>query len=309
MSAAGISIVIPTFNGAGTLPALLDALWSQRTATPLEIIAVDSGSTDGSVDLLRSRVQQIINITPEQFDHGLTRNLGMERASGEFVVLIVQDALPTSEGWLEALTAPLRADPTIAGTFARQLPSPGASALTRHYLARWAASSDTAWTSRIEDRAHYETMTPVERLLFCTFDNVCSCIRRSVWAQQPFRATPIAEDLEWARDVLLAGHALAFVPSAEVHHSHERSARYEFQRTRILHDRLHALFGLRTIPTRSALARAILSSLGVHLRCEWRAPARWPRACALAFAWPLGQYLGARDAVGGGTRRLPPGQV
>jgi hypothetical protein len=69
------------------------------------------------------------------------------------------------------------------------------------------------------------------RLVRCAFDNVCSCIRRTAWTEHPFRAAPIAEDLQWAHDVLLAGYSLAFVPDAVVLHSHDRSPIYEFKRT------------------------------------------------------------------------------
>ena len=89
----------------------------------------------------------------------------------------------------------------------------------------------------------------------------------------------------------MAGHRLAYVPEAAVIHSHERSAWYELLRTATLHRRLYELFRLRTIPTLPLLARAIASSLVVHLRVGGG------RAIALAFAWPLGQYLGALSAV------------
>jgi hypothetical protein len=133
----------------------------------------------------------------------------------------------------------------------------------------------------------------------CTFDNVASCVRLSVWRALPFPATPIAEDVAWARAVLLAGHALAYAPDAVVIHSHDRSARYEFQRTRVLHAQLQTLFGVQTIQTRSQLARAVAQSAFRHVRLESGRPSAWPHAIALAFAAPLGQYLGARDAERG----------
>jgi len=311
MSAPHVSVVVPTYNGAATLPALLDALSAQKTGHPLEIIAVDSGSTDRTLDLLEGRVSTTVRIPPDEFDHGLTRNAGIERAHGDFVVLLVQDALPVSGDWINCLTAPLLADTTLAATFARQEARPDASALTRVQLQRYSATQAVSWTSRLPGgSSELGALSPVERLQRCTFDNVASCIRRSVWLQLPFKATPIAEDLEWARDVLLAGHGIAFVPEAAVVHSHDRSARYEFERTRVLHDRLYRLFGLQTIPSLPALAMAMTTSLGFHLGCEWRSPARWPRATALAAAWPAGQYLGARRArAGHSTIRPKPGRV
>jgi rhamnosyltransferase len=286
-----------------TLPALLDSLARQRTDRPVEIIAVDSASSDGTIDLLRGRVDHLIEIAADAFDHGLTRNLGVERASGDLVVLLVQDALPASDTWLAALTAPLLADDRLAGTFARQLPRPDAGAMTRYYLARYLASSEKARTSEVASRAAFDALDPMARLDLCTFDNVCSCIRRAVWRAHPFRSTPIGEDLEWAKEVLLAGYRLAFVPEAVVIHSHDRSIRYELVRTYSLHRRLYEMFGLRTIPTLSTLVRAVASSLAVHMDCRHdRGPFSYRRAIALAFAWPLGQYFGAFSAI---TRREP----
>ncbi len=57
----------------------------------------------------------------------------------------------------------------------------------------------------------FARLSPLERLALCTFDNVCSCIRRSVWRVHPFPEAPIAEDVEWAREVLVAGYRLAYV--------------------------------------------------------------------------------------------------
>ena len=306
------SVVIPTHNGAATLPALLDALRTQRTTGTLEIIAVDSGSTDGTIELLQPRVDSLIRISPQEFDHGLTRNLGVSRARGELVFLLVQDALPVGHLFLESLAQPLVADARVAGTFARQQPRPEASAITRHYLDNWIASRAEARTSALVDgQAQMDAMTPMARLLFCAFDNVASCIRRSIWEQRPFKPTPIAEDLAWSHDVLLAGYSIAFAPDAVVLHSHDRGAVYEYRRTRVLHEQLFDLFGLQTIPAMPALARAIAASSLSHARLELRSPRQWARALTLAVAWPLGQYVGGRRAArrDGSRTRLPPGTV
>ena len=306
------SVVIPTHNGAATLPALLDALRTQRTTGTLEIIAVDSGSTDGTIELLQPQVHELIRISPQEFDHGLTRNLAVARTRGEFVVLLVQDALPVGNMFLEALVAPLVRDGSVAGSFARQQPRLEASAITRHYLDNWITSSAEARTSALIDgRAQMDAMTPMARLLFCAFDNVASCIRRSVWDQRPFKSTPIAEDLAWSLEVLIAGYSIAFAADAVVIHSHDRGAVYEYRRTRVLHEQLFELFGLRTIPDMPALIRAIATSSLSHARLEMRSPGQWARALTLAVAWPLGQYMGGRRAVHGGHSRagLPPGTV
>jgi rhamnosyltransferase len=295
-----VSIVLPTRNGAATLPAVLDGIGRQRAPFAVEVIAVDSGSTDGSRELLAGRVDRLITIAADAFNHGLTRNLGIEHARGELVILLVQDAIPATDLWLTNLTAPMFADDRLAGVFARQLPRPDASPVSRHYLSRYLASQEAGRTVAVASREEFEVLPPLDKLDRCTFDNVCSCVRRSVWLDRPFAETPIAEDVEWARDVLLSGYHLAYVPDAVVIHSHERSALYEFRRTLALHRRLYELFGVRTVPTLPLLVRAIVSSLSFHRRCELSTiGARVPsaRAMSLAVVWPAAQYLGALAAV------------
>lgn len=295
-----VSIVIPTLNGGPTLRRLLAALAAQRADVETEIVAVDSGSTDGTLEALDESGATIVQVEPREFNHGTARNAALSRARGELAVLIVQDAVPADGGWLRALTAPLREDRRLAGTFARQQPWPDASRLTAHYLARWVACEAGPRIAQPMTPGELQAMSPADRHLACAFDNVCSCIRMAVWRAHPFRATPIAEDLEWAREVLTAGYALAYVPSAVVWHSHERPVRYELQRTYRVHQRLQALFELSTVPTVGALARAVCTTMPLHARLAAGEPRgrgkALLRAAGLAVALPLGQYLGARSA-------------
>jgi GT2 family glycosyltransferase len=304
-----VSIALLTKNGEATLPALLDAVWRQRTSTPIEVIAVDSGSTDSTRRLLDGRAQKVIAIEPTAFNHGGTRNLAASQSTGDLIVFLAQDALPVSDDWLTHLVAPLLADARVAGTFARQVPREDASPITRHYLSRSVGAGTEAWASDLTG-GDWQLMSPRDRFQSCVFDNVCSCIRRTDWIAHPFPETPIAEDVEWARDVLRAGRRVAYVPAAEVVHSHDRSSRYEYRRTYLLHRRLHDLFELHTIPTLPLLARSMASSLATHVWCERANPAAWPRAAALAVAWPAGQYLGARASVlGRAWPKWPAGTV
>jgi rhamnosyltransferase len=297
-----ISIVIPTLNGAGTLPAVLEAIARQRIDARVETLAIDSGSTDGTLALLHQHHVEVVSVPASTFDHGATRNLAFSRTSGDLVVLLVQDAVPASDDWLAALIAPLCNDTTVAGTFARQEARPDADAITRHYLASYQATSKCGRVASLDGADDFERLSPQQRLDRCTFDNVCSCLRRSVWQRHPFRATPIGEDIAWAKEVLLAGHRLAYVPDALVIHSHHRSPRYEFWRTVTLHRELFFLFQLRTIPSIGALLRAVTSSLALHQRLQ-----PGGRARALAVAWPLGQYIGGLSAMRGWRMRRKEG--
>ena len=299
MSEPLVSIVLLTRNGGSGLRELVDAIARQRTEFTFETVAIDSGSTDGTAEWLEQSpaVARVVRIAPDRFNHGTTRNLGIEQARGAFVVLIVQDALPTADDWLARLVAPLQRDPCVAGTFCRQRPRPGARAITVSYLEGWAGASPEPRRVSFDDARALDALDPLARLQACTFDNVCSCLRRSVWTRIPFRRTPIAEDMEWGREVLLAGWRLRYTPEAVVIHSHERSARHELWRTRASHARLAALFGLRTVPRARDLLRAWSWTLAQHWRLA--RPAERPHALALAVVLPLGQYLGGRAAAGG----------
>ena len=306
MSSPLVSIVLLTRNGGAGLRELVESIGRQRTDFTSEVVVVDSGSTDGTLEWLQRspHVNVVERIPPAQFNHGTTRNLGIQRARGALIVLVVQDAVPTADDWLTRLVAPLRSDPQVAGSFCRQRPRADARAITVHYMERWAGASAEPRRVSLDALAVHD-LDPGARLQACTFDNVCSCLRRSVWERFPFQETVIAEDLEWAWRVLQAGFALEYVADAAVVHSHDRTAGYELARTYLLHHRLFELFGLRTIPRARDLARAIASSTRLHWQCErdarheGRRTGGIGRALGLAVAWPLGQYLGGLSASRG----------
>lgn len=295
-----IAVIIPTLNAGARLADVLGAVRAQEGPYEAEIIAIDSGSTDGTLDCLHRYGAHVLKVGRESFNHGRTRNEALKHASGEWAVLLVQDAAPASKRWLAALVDPLRCDASIAGTFARQRPAAGASRVTTHYLRQWVAAQSEPRIVGPLSAETYGRMSPFERHAVCAFDNVCSCVRLSVWAAHPFPTTPIAEDLEWGRDVLLAGHRLAYVPEAVVEHSHDRSVTYELQRTYLVHQRLQAIFGLSTVPTLPSLVRAVASTVPANARIAAHEPRRRFRAvvhgAVLGVAQPLGQYLGARSS-------------
>jgi rhamnosyltransferase len=295
-----IAIVIPTRNAGTRLEDVLSAITAQIGPFQPEIIAVDSGSTDGTVERLKRHGGSVLSVRPGAFNHGKTRNDALRQVDGDYAVLLVQDAIPASSTWLATLVQPLLDDSSIAGTFARQVPRASASRVTAHYLAQWVAAAPEPRTVGPLTRDVFDKMSPAERHIACAFDNVCSCIRLTVWNAHPFPATPIGEDLEWARDVLLAGYKLAYVPDAVVEHSHERSIAYELQRTYRVHQRLEALFGFTTVPTIGSLVRSIAATVPANARMAADEPTGRVRAvlrgAALGIAQPVGQYLGARAA-------------
>ncbi|MBI2841641.1 MAG: glycosyltransferase family 2 protein [Acidobacteria bacterium] len=303
-----VSVVMPVKNGGQYLVETLDAILAQESRYRFEIVVVDSGSTDGSLDVLRARSVQLYTIPPEQFNHGLTRNLGIEKSSGRYVVLLTQDATPLGARWLDTLVRNLEEE-GVAGAYCRQVARPDADPETKKSLESWIAGSAERRIQKF-DPGEYELLPPMERYLRSYFDNVCSALKRSVWQDLPFPEAYFAEDCEWGKKVLLAGHRIVYEPGAAVIHSHERTALYEYRRTYVCHRRLYRLFGLQTIPTHRHLVRAFVSECRRGFRERWnrvRSLRRLAAVPAYALAGTFGQYAGASDESAG--RPLPRWRV
>lgn len=225
-----VSLVIPTLNAGARFGEVLSTLRSQRIPGGLEIVIIDSGSRDGTLELARAAGARILTIARRSFHHSRTRNQAIAETRAEMVVLTVQDALPKDDGWLARLIGPLAADPGVAGSYGLQSAPPTASFVTRTQSAAWCESHGEATIKSLADPHLFWVMTPEQRLELVRFDNVTSCLRRSVWESLPLPDYAYGEDMGWAKDALLAGHRLAFVPDAQVWHSHERGWRYELRR-------------------------------------------------------------------------------
>ncbi len=210
MVAPKVSIVILTKNAGSPFQETLRQVYQQRLK-PVEVLVIDSGSTDGTVDLARRYPVHLVQIEPRDFGHGRTRNLGGNLAKGEFLVFLTQDAVPVSDDWLCALVQPLTKDERLAGVYGRQLPRA---------------------CNPLEAFARYYTYPPASRgyhsedllefsVFHILFSNVNAALRRDLWVRFPFNEELImSEDQDWARRVLGEGYNILYEPKAAVYHSH-----------------------------------------------------------------------------------------
>ncbi len=213
---AAVSVVIPTLNALAHLPALLVALRMQRPFPPKEILIVDSRSTDGTRDYLLGIGGEVRLIDIACFSHGGARNLGVRHSTGDFVVFLSQDAIPRDDTWLAQLLAPFH-NAEVAATFSRQVPRPNANPMERFFLDTHFPASPAVYRNRTDNGE-----LQFQRDVF--FSNVSSAARRDVILQHPFDERLImSEDQQFARDVILAGHIVAYSPRSMVDHSHNYS--------------------------------------------------------------------------------------
>lgn len=216
-----ISVVIPVKNGGADLVRCLDAIARQHVDEEVEVVVVDSGSTDGSGEVARTSGARVHSISPSAFGHGRTRNLGAGLARGEILVFTTQDAFAADENWLARLVEALSRE-QVAGVYGRQLPHDDASPPEQFFL-------DFLYgpESRIQ-RLDASGEPSFEETLF---SNVNSAIPRRIWEEFPFADDLVmSEDQEWSRRVLRAGYALVYEPDAAVFHSHSYSLLSAFRR-------------------------------------------------------------------------------
>lgn len=249
-----ISIVIPTLNGGRLFHRCIEAVAGQQLDEPFEIIVIDSGSADGTAELAEE-YGRVIKIKREDFNHGLTRNLGVKESRGELVALLVQDAVPADEFWLKRLSENFN-DPSVAGAYSRQLPHPGSNPIVSARLNRWGAGKLERQEKLLRDLSDFESLDPIEKMRLVSFDNVSSMIRKSAWEETPFPKSSFGEDTSWALAVLKKGWKIVYDPLSAVFHSHSKSLWYEFKRVYLDHQNWNRLVGLRVFPVPTEVFRA-----------------------------------------------------
>ncbi len=224
-----VSVCVPTFQGAQFLGRQLDALRAQRLDVPWDLHVVDSGSTDGTLELLRRAAEDfpvplsVRSIHPAEFDHGDTRNALAAESAGELLVFLTQDASPAGPDWLATLAANF-ADPAVGAAYCRNVPRPDAGLLARVFSEQDPGYAPGRRETRLPPPDEYAAMDAHARRLLYDFNDVASALRRSLWELHPFPRTSFGEDLLMSRALLEAGWTVVYDDAAVVEHSHDWSA-------------------------------------------------------------------------------------
>jgi len=269
-----ISIVIPVKNGDLWLETLFRKLVTQTLYPRTEIIVLDSGSTDRSLEIIEQYPVKLIHIPPGEFNHGETRNTGARAARGKYVVMTVQDATPTSDEWLQHLIDGFK-DETVAGVCGRQI-APHDPDKNPVQWYRFFSPPQLTYVhfSQPEDLLN---LSPAEQRTKCGWDNVTAAYRRDLLLQHPFQRTEFAEDIIWAREMLTKGFTLAYNDHAMVFHYHHPIAAFVLPRYFSVYYFEYQLFGLVPIPNKSLLWHALFTMkiLLKESSVSWRDKYKW----------------------------------
>ena len=301
----GVTVFIPTYNGGPLFEKVLEQVLAQETEFEFEVLVIDSGSSDETLDIIARHPVRLIEIPNSEFNHGLTRNRAVREARGDIVALLTQDAVPYDETWLATLVANFD-DPEVAGAYCHQLPRDDCNPFQKDRLDGWTKGEGDRVVKQIASRAEYEALPPMEKYRIIGFDDVASCVRKSVMQKIPFERRQFGEDVAWARQAIFAGYRVVMDPHAVVVHSHNNSIWYEFKRVYLDHQNLHDLVGMHLVTRIRDVCRFTLDGTrhlgGVIRRSEisrFKKIAWWVKVPFYSLGQNLGQYLGARSLIEG----------
>jgi len=194
---ARVAIVMRSKNEMPHLRAALGML-RRQTFRDFELFAVDSGSTDGSVDELCAHAAHLRQIPPGEYEPGKVLNESIAQTNHSIIALLNADAVPQSEEWLERLLLPILGNRADAA-FSRQVARPDA---------RFVVAYD------------YERAFDPEKAGPLFFSAVACAFRRGLWEKTPFREQGYAEDAAWAKACIGNGARFQLVAGSVVEHSH-----------------------------------------------------------------------------------------
>lgn len=235
------TIVIPVKNGGELLNRVLNRIFEQKTEYIYEVICVDSGSTDDSLDIINKYPCRLYRIDPSEFGHGKTRNYGASMGTGEFILFLTQDALPVNDIWLQNFIDAMKMDSQIAGGFGKHIPYPDCNIFdNRDLKCHFDNFGKENTVFKLEDWMRYKTDESYRHFLSFYSDNN-SCMRRTIWEKYPYDDVDFAEDQIWARKMIEMGYKKLYCPNAMVYHSHNYPLKTYFGR---YYDEYKSLYSL-----------------------------------------------------------------
>lgn len=220
------TVTVLTYNGERYLEDILGALSVQRYDDGFEVLVIDSGSTDRTLEIVASHPEVRLHRIPNsEFGHGRTRNLAAELARGKFVAYLTHDAIPAHDRWLYELLRPFDLNPDVVAVMGKQVPRRDAVPLLRYEIqAVFAGFGPEFGTTLFYDDDFVTTPAVANAVAF--YSDVCSAARRDVLlGKVRYQDVSYAEDQLFGRDVIAAGLIKAYAPRAVVVHSNDLTLR------------------------------------------------------------------------------------
>ncbi len=221
-----ISVIIPVKNEVLKIRACIEGILFQNVEVD-EIIVIDSGSTDGTIEILNEYPKvKLIQIPGEEFNHGDTRNLGVKNAKGDYLLFTVGDARAYDNKWIEKMLAGFIDEEVVAVCGKQVVPHEKDKNPLDWYKPRQKGEIVKYKYATGE----FNNLTPEEKKQVCGWDDVTAMYKTEILKIIPFRRTSYSEDAIWARDALSEGHGIVYNPEAMVYHYHYETPDFTFKR-------------------------------------------------------------------------------
>jgi rhamnosyltransferase len=206
------SIIIRAYNEEKHIGKLLDGIRQQETGHTVEVILVDSGSTDQTAQIAARKGARVVSIRPEEFSFGRALNLGCRVATGDILLFASAHVYPLYTDWIAKMLAPFQ-DAKVALVYGKQVGNHLNKYAEHRVFAKW-----------FPEESNYE-----QRIPFC--NNANTAVRRVLWEQFPYDETLTGlEDLAWGEQILREGYKLAYEAEAVIVHVHEETPRKIYNR-------------------------------------------------------------------------------
>jgi rhamnosyltransferase len=206
------SIIIRAFNEEKFIKRLLDGIQKQELASKVEVILVDSGSTDATVDIAKDYNVKIVSIKPEEFSFGRALNIGCCAASGEIMIFASAHVYPIYTDWVHRMIKPFN-DPKVALVYGRQVGDENSKYSEIQLFKKW-----------FPDSSNINQEHP-----FC--NNANAAIRKEYWEKHKYDENLTGlEDLDWANKILKLGYKISYDAKATIVHVHEETPKKIYNR-------------------------------------------------------------------------------
>ena len=199
------SLIIRSFNEEKHLGRLFEGIKKQTLYPEVEVILVDSGSTDSTVKIALQNGAKVVNIPPHEFSFGRALNKGCEIAKGSFLLFASAHVYPVYIDWIEKMLQSFD-DKKVALVYGKQIGNEVTKYSESQLFKKW-----------FPEESNYNQNHP-----FC--NNANTAVRRTLWQEQPYDEDLTGlEDLDWANKIQNKGYRIAYEANAPIVHVHDES--------------------------------------------------------------------------------------
>lgn len=275
------SIVVRTLNEERHLPALLESIASQEVGDiEVEVVVVDSGSTDRTVAIAERAHARVTHIEKEAFSFGRSLNVGCEHAEGDLLVFVSGHCIPVDNLWLAKLLQPLLDDIAVF-SYGRQI-----------------GNDDSHFSERQLFSKYFPLHSQIPQVDSFFVNNANSALKREAWARHRFDEELTGlEDMELAKRLVAGGMKLAYVGDASVYHLHDETwgqIRRRYEREAIALQSIMPEVHINLTDFVRYYTSAVLLDLGAAV--QERAPARTiPEILSFRLMQFWGSYRGNHE--------------